>query len=90
MTKKSKTFRICFVGIDLERSKTCFKTKISILRIFPIEFFFQGQLFLENLVIKRPKIFEKPLFSAIFGQKFDKSSEPVELDRRRDAYNSAQ
>ena len=26
---------------------------------------------------------------AIFGQKFDKSSEPEELDRRRDICNSA-
>ena len=37
----------------------------------------------------RPKIFKKPLFLAIFGQKFDKSSEPAVLDRRRDAYNGA-
>ena len=28
-------------------------------------------------------------FLAIFGQKFDKSSEPAKLDRRRGAYNSA-
>ena len=37
----------------------------------------------------RPKIFEKPLFLAIFGQKFDKCSEPAELNSRRDACNSA-
>ena len=37
----------------------------------------------------RPKIFEKPLILAIFAQKFDKSSEPAELNRRRDACNSA-
>ena len=29
----------------------------------------------------RPKILEKPLFFAIFGQKFGKSSEPAELNR---------
>ena len=29
--------------------------------------------------ISRHKIFEKPLFLAIFGRKFDKSSEPIEL-----------
>ena len=37
----------------------------------------------------RPKIFEKPLFLAIFCQKFDKSSEPAVLDRRRDTCNGA-
>ena len=36
------------------------------------------------------KIFRKSLFLAIFGQKFDKSSELAELDRPRDASNSAQ
>ena len=36
MTKKSKNFRKFFlVGIDLEWSKTCFKTKLSILKNFP-------------------------------------------------------
>ena len=33
--------------------------------------------------------FSNKLFLAIFGQKFDKSSEPAELDRRKDACNSA-
>ena len=37
----------------------------------------------------RPKIFEKPLFLAIFGQKFDKITELAELNRRRDACSSA-
>ena len=37
----------------------------------------------------RTKIFEKSLFSAIFGQKFDKSSDPIKLKRYKDACNSA-
>ena len=42
MTKKSKIFRKNFlVGIDLECSKIYFKTKISILKIFPVEKIFQ-------------------------------------------------
>ena len=36
-----------------------------------------------------PKIFEKPLIMAIFGKKFDKYSEPIVLDSRRDACNIA-
>ena len=42
MTKKSKKNENFFVGIDLEWSKTCFKPKISILKIFPVEIFFLG------------------------------------------------
>ena len=43
VTKISKKFRKKFlVGIDLEWFKTCFKTKISILKIFSHWFFFQG------------------------------------------------
>ena len=38
---------------------------------------------------QQPKIVEKNQFLAILGQKFDKSSEPAKLDRRRDACNSA-
>ena len=37
------------------------------------------KFFQENFF--RPKIFEKPLFLAIFDQKFEKSSEPAELNR---------
>ena len=33
--------------------------------------------------------FQKPLFLAIFDQKFEKFSEPAELNRRREACNSA-
>ena len=35
---EKKKFKIS-VGIDLEWSKTCFKTKISILKFFPVDFF---------------------------------------------------
>ena len=35
-----------------------------------------------------PNISDKPLFLAVFGKKFDKSSEPEELNRRKDARNS--
>ena len=37
----------------------------------------------------RLKIFEKPLFLAIFDRKLEKSSEPAELNRRREACNSS-
>ena len=41
--QKIENFRKIFlVGIDLEWSKTCFKTKISILKIFSVEILFSG------------------------------------------------
>ena len=33
--------------------------------------------------------FRKPLFLAVFDKKFENSSEPAELNRRREACNSA-
>ena len=36
-----------------------------------------------------PKFAKNLYFLFIFGQKFDKSSEPAEIDRRREACNSA-
>ena len=124
MTKKSKNFQFFLVGIDLDWSKTWFKTKISSLKIFSVEnYFFRDiavfpkngnyRLFVEHASIVKGtcmydafknqqkfskisvekfcsrnffwnKIFEEPLFWAIFGKKFDKSSEPIELNRRED------
>ena len=40
-----------------------------------------------NIFLKK-FFFEKPLFLVIVDQKFDKSSEPEKLNRRRDACNS--
>ena len=47
----------------------------------------EKKLLLRNFL--GPKIFKKSLFLAIFGQKFDKSSEPAELNRRREVCYSA-
>ena len=43
------------------------------IKNFGIKIFFERKFF-------RPKIIEKPLFLAIFGHKFDKSSESAELN----------
>ena len=55
--RPKKIFRKFFekfflVGIDLEWSKTCFKTKISILKFFPIEIFFRDMA----VSLKFPKL----------------------------------
>ena len=53
----------------------------NILKIW-VNFFFEKKFF-------QTKTFERPLFLTTFGQKFDKSSEPTEFNRRRDACNSS-
>ena len=61
--KIEKFLKFFLVGIDLEWFKTCFKTKISILKIFPVENFFLGHSrFFEKLVTKKSKIFRKIFF----------------------------
>ena len=65
MTKKSKIFRKNFlVGIDLEWSKTYFKTQISILKIFPVGNFFRDiTVSSKNWWPKNRKFFEMILSS---------------------------
>ena len=59
---------------------TCMHDSLKIHKII-------SKIWVEKIFSK--KISRKTSILAIFGQKFDKSSEPAELDRRRDACNSA-
>ena len=62
--KNRKFFEKKFlVEIDLEWFKTCFKTKISILKVCPIKIFFRDiAVFFEKLVTKKSKLFRKKIF----------------------------
>ena len=74
MTKNQKIFEKLFlVGIDLEWSKTCVKSKISIWKIFPLNFFSGTAVFSKNWWPKNRKVFEKKFFLVGIGLEWSKT-----------------